>query len=70
MAVVIGSKRWPKALEQAASPAVRRLRAEGRLFCLPTVPGLAMAGLTPEPLPAAIVAAASDLVTFWKGTRS
>lgn len=63
VAVVVGiGKRWPKALAQALTPALRQLRIADRLVCVPTVSVLAVDGLTPEPLPTAVTAAVADIV--------
>lgn len=63
VAVVIGvGKRWPKALAQALTPALRRLRTADRLVSVPTASVLALGGLTPDPLPTAVMAAAADIV--------
>jgi hypothetical protein len=51
------------------SAAVRRLRTEGRLTAVPTDPKLASDGVTPDPLPPAVLAARSNLLTALKGTR-
>lgn len=62
-AVVVGlGKRWPKALDHALTPALRHLRTDERLVCVPDVQALAVDGLTPEPLPAVITTAVADLV--------
>ena len=45
------------------------MRAAGRLVCVPHDPGLAVNGLTPEPLPASIVAGCSALLTLLEGRR-
>lgn len=67
-AVVVGvDKRWPRPVEQALGPSGRALRAEGRLIGLPHDPTLAMEGLTPEPLPAAILAGCSAVLTVLEG---
>ncbi|PKQ24853.1 MAG: hypothetical protein CVT65_00590 [Actinobacteria bacterium HGW-Actinobacteria-5] len=69
-AVVVGvDRRWPRQVEQAMGAATRRLRSEGRLTGVPSDPQLATAGVTPDPLPAAVLAACSDLLTVLKGTR-
>ena len=70
-AVIVGAggKRWARPVEQAISPAVRQLRLDGRLFGMPLLPAVSFDGLTPEPIPAAAVAAVADLISFWKGTR-
>lgn len=66
--VVVGvDKRWPRPLEQAMGPSGRALRAEGRLSCLPHDPTLALDGLTPEPLPAPVLAGCSALLTLMEG---
>lgn len=70
-AVVVGvEKRWPRHVEQALGPAGRTLRAEGRLIGLPHDPTLAVEGLTPEPLPAPILAGCSSLLTLLKEGNS
>ena len=67
-AVVVGAeKRWPRPLEQALGTSGRALRAEGRLIGLPHDPILAMEGLTPEPLPAPILAGCSAVLTMLEG---
>ena len=66
--VVVGvEKRWPRPVEQALGPSGRALRAEGRLIGLPHDPTLAMEGLTPEPLPAPVLAGGSALLTLLEG---
>jgi hypothetical protein len=66
--VVVGvERRWPRPVEQALGPAGRALRAEGRLIGLPHDPTLAMEGLTPEPLPAPILAGCSAVLTLLEG---
>ena len=63
VAVVVGlGKRWPKALEQALTPTLSQLRVNDQLVRVPPVSALALDGLTPEPLPAAITAAVADIV--------
>lgn len=67
-AVVVGvEKRRPRPVEQALGPSGRALRAEGRLIGLPHDPTLAMEGLTPEPLPAPILAGCSAVLTLLEG---
>lgn len=67
--VVVGvEKRWPRPVEQALGPFGRALRAEGRLIGLPHDPTLAMEGLTPEPLPAPILAGCSAVLTLLEGS--
>lgn len=66
--VVVGvGKRWPRPVEQALGRSGRALRLEGRLIGLPHDPTLAMEGLTPEPLHAAILAGCSAVLTLLKG---
>jgi len=68
LAVVVGvEKRWPRPVEQALGPYARELRAAGRLVGLPHDPSLAVSGLTPEPLPTAVLAGCSTLLTLSKG---
>ncbi|CAL8979832.1 MAG: hypothetical protein HZB48_04805 [Actinobacteria bacterium] len=67
-AVVVGvERRWPRPVEQALGPSGRALRAEGRLIGLPHYSTLAMEGLTPEPLPAPVLAGCSALLTLMEG---
>jgi len=67
--VVVGvsRRRWPKPVEQSMSPAVRELKAQGRLIEVPLAASLAVDGITCEPLPAATVAAVADLFVSLKG---
>jgi hypothetical protein len=68
-AVVVGiEKRWPKPVEQALGPSARALRAAGRLVGLPFDPNLAVNGLTPEALPAPVLAGCSSLLALLKGS--
>lgn len=68
-AVAVGiEKRWPKPVEQALGPYARELRAAGRLVGLPHDSNLAVSGLTPEPLPTAILAGCSTLLASLKGS--
>lgn len=69
-AVLVGvEKRWPRPVGQALGPSARALRDAGRLVGLPQVPTLAMDGLTPDPLPDAILAGCSTLLTLTKGSH-
>lgn len=69
LAVVVGiEKRWPKLVEQALGPYARELRTAGRLVGLPHDPNLAVSGLTPEPLPTAVLAGCSALLDLLKGS--
>ncbi|MBI5027703.1 MAG: hypothetical protein HZB48_02605 [Actinobacteria bacterium] len=65
--VVSVEKRWPRPVEQALGPSGRALRAEGRLIGLPHDPILALEGVTPEPLPAPILAGCSAVLTLLEG---
>ncbi|MEA5055229.1 MAG: hypothetical protein VB093_17550 [Propionicimonas sp.] len=70
IAVTVGARRWPRPAEQAAGPMVRELRDEGRVVLVPHEPGLALAGLTPDPLPASILRPAQTLLTLLEGLPS
>jgi hypothetical protein len=70
VAVTVGAKRWPRPVEQSAGAAVRQLRDEGRLVHVPHDPALAVWGLTPDPLPSAILRPASALLTLLEGPLS
>jgi hypothetical protein len=70
VAVTVGAKRWPRPVEQSAGVAVRRLRAEGRIVYVPHDPALAIAGLTPDPLPPSIVRSARSVLTLLEGPLS
>lgn len=68
-AVVVGAeKRWRRPLDQALGSSGRALRNEGRLIGLPHDPGLALEGLTPEPLPAPFLAGCSALLSLLEGS--
>lgn len=68
-AVVVGiEKRWPKPVEQALGAYARELRTAGRLVGLPLDPNFAVSGLTPEPLPTAVLAGCSTLLASLKGS--
>lgn len=62
--VVVGPpvRRWPKQLRLAATPAIDAVAAAGRLITVPEVRPLTMTGLTPDPLPAVLVAACTPLL--------
>lgn len=70
VAVTVGPKRWPRALEQSAAPALRRLRAAGRVVTVPELPNLTLSGLTPDPLPPAILGPARTLLNLLEGPLS
>lgn len=68
VAVLVGAgRRWPRPVEQSASLAVRRLRSDERLFVVPADASLALNGLTPDPLPAAVQAAGANVLERLKG---
>lgn len=61
-------RRWPRQLEQQLGPSSRRLCAEGRLTALPQDPRFLVEGITTNPLPAALLAAAAPLLYILRGT--
>ncbi len=67
--VTVGAKRWPRPVEQSAGAAVRRLATRERIVHAPEVPALAMSGLTPDPLPPAIIRPALALLTLLEGLQ-
>lgn len=68
-AVLAGApRRWPRHLEQHLGLNGRRLRAEARLTELPHDPRLALEGVTTDPLPAGLLAAAAPLLQSLEGT--
>lgn len=67
VAVTVGAKRWPRPVEQSAGAAVRHLRDEGRVIHVPHEPKVAVSGLTPDPLPSAILRPARALLTLLEG---
>lgn len=70
VAVTVGAKRWPRPVEQSAGAVVRRLRDEGRIIHVPHDPALSLSGLTPDPLPPAILRPARALLTLLEGPMS
>ncbi len=70
IAATVGAKRWPRPVEQSVGPTVRRLREAGRVVQIPHEPGLAIAGLTPDPLPTAITRPARTLLALLEGPLS
>jgi hypothetical protein len=67
-------RRWPKALRHSAGPLTRSLEREERLVCTPLDSGLAVRGLTGDPLPRPLLDAAAQLLRLvpgitTKGTR-
>lgn len=69
VAVTVGAKRWPRPVEQSAGPAARRLAGRERVVHIPEVPVLAMSGLTPDPLPPALIRPAHALLTLLEGLQ-
>lgn len=69
VAATIGAKRWPRPVERSAGAAVRRLAARERVVHILEVPALAMSGLTPDPLPPAIIRPAHALLTLLEGIQ-
>lgn len=57
-------KKWPAPARAAMTPAVRRLLDRDRLIAVPHDPRLAAAGLTADPLPPPVLAAAHQLLTI------
>lgn len=55
-------KRWPRTVAAAAPAAVRAMDRDGRVVVVPTDPTLAVTGLTPDPLPRPVRAAAMELL--------
>lgn len=70
VAVTVGARRWPRRVEQSAGAAVRRLRDAGRVVHVPDEPALAITGLTPDPLPPAIIRSARAVLTLLEGPLS
>lgn len=64
LAAVVGParRRWDRAVEHGAGPLTRALDHAGHLTAVPRDRALAVAGLTPQPLPAPLLAAASHLL--------
>jgi hypothetical protein len=53
----VGSGRWPGMVTASCGPALRAARAAGRVVAVPVDRRLAIAGLTPDPLPRSVAAA-------------
>lgn len=71
VAVIVGlGRRWPRAIGQALTGPLRRLRDAGRLLSMPHDPSLAITGLTPDPLPAAVQAVGASLLHQLEGLTS
>ena len=69
VAVTVGARRWPRPVEQSAGAETRRLAARGRVVTVPQEPALALMGLTPDPLPAAVIRPAQSLLTILEGLQ-
>lgn len=63
----VGARRWPRQVEQSLGSVIHRLRAAGRVVRVPEVPALAVSGLTPDPLPPALIRSAKALLTLLEG---
>ena len=57
----VGSGRWPGMVTASCGPALRAARAAGRVVPVPVDRRLAIAGLTPDPLPRPVAAAGRAL---------
>ena len=55
-------KRWPKSVTSSTGPRTRRLLADGLVVAVPADGGLKVSGITAEPLPHSLLAAASELL--------
>lgn len=55
--VVVGPRRWPRAVAASCGPAVREARETHRLVTVPLDRRLETTGLTPDPLPRPVAAA-------------
>lgn len=70
VAAVIGPRRWPRPVEHSVGPTVRRLRSDGSIVHVPELSALAISGLTPDPLPAALNRSAEALLALLEGPLS
>jgi hypothetical protein len=70
VAVVVGPprKRWPREVTHNLGPLTRSVMDADRLVQVPEDKALAVAGLTPAPLPASLLTAAAALLLLTKGT--
>lgn len=64
LAAVVGPplKRWPKTVTGTLGAQTRHLIETQRLVSVPTIASLRLAGITPEPLPKPLLAAAEDIL--------
>ncbi|TQN44068.1 hypothetical protein FHU33_3550 [Blastococcus colisei] len=60
----VGSGRWPGMVAASCGPALRAARAAGRVVPVPVDRRLAIAGLTPDPLPRPVAAAGRALASL------
>jgi hypothetical protein len=60
----IGAGRWPGVVTASCGPYVRAARAAGRVVAAPLDPDLAVTGLSTDPLPRPLLAAARALARF------
>lgn len=67
IAATVGARRWHRPVEQSLGSVIHRLRAAGRVVHVPEVPALAVSGLTPDPLPSALIRSAEALLTLLEG---
>lgn len=58
-------KRWPKVLSAALGARTREVIDAGRLVALPVFKSLQVAGLTPDPLPPALVTCGAEILRFF-----
>jgi hypothetical protein len=72
VAAVLGPirTRWPREVIGSLGPLTQALIAAGRLVEIPEDRVLAVAGLTPAPLPSSLITAAATLLPLTKGTPS
>jgi hypothetical protein len=57
LVVVIGPRRWPGSVEVSCGPRLLELKKMHRVIAMPTKRGLAVSGLTTDPLPRPVAAA-------------
>lgn len=67
--VVVGApvKRWERAVAAAMPALARAAHADGRLVTVPVQPSLTVTGITPDPLPKPVLAAAQHLHALVRG---
>ena len=62
LVAAVGPRRWPRLAAASLGPRLARLRADGRVITVPLQPRLALTGVTADPLPTALLAAAGRIV--------